>query len=389
MDVSKLCSDLVKIRSENPPGATKDAAEYIRDFLESIGVKSDLVICPDDHVNVISKDQNGKLLLAGHIDVVPAMDEGWEIPPFSGKIDETFVHGRGATDMKGGCASVLSAVEKVQNEGGVLPSLAFVCDEEGGGSYGMRYLIDKKLIHPCDCLLAEPTPAKAPCIGQKGVCRFDVEFNGDPGHSSLYPVLGESAIAQALEFINWVDKLSKRPYDVPEIDQIIENSIKVANELYNADLTPVFKHIMYNPGIISGGERVNIVAQKCSLSMDMRPPWGADCDDIVKEIKMVLPKSAKIDVLTESNASITSPDSFLVRTTCDAIGKVYGIESKPMVQWAASDARALRIAGFNAIEYGPGELDCMHGLNERVRRTQLESCAEIYLNIIHSYNEAK
>ncbi|MDO5845111.1 MAG: ArgE/DapE family deacylase [Methanocorpusculum sp.] len=389
MDVSKICSDLVKIKSENPPGITKGVAEYIYNFMESVGVPSELIECPNGHTNVISKDQSKKLLLAGHIDVVPAIDEGWDIPPFSGKIDETFVHGRGSTDMKGGCSSILAAVEKIAGSGEELPSLAFVCDEEGGGKYGMRHLLDKKLIHQCDCLIAEPTPAKAPCIGQKGVCRFDVEFNGEPGHSSLYPVLGISAVTQAMDFIHCVDKIHERVYNVPEIDRIIENSIDVSNELYGADLTPVFKHIMYNPGIISGGERVNIVAQKCSLSMDMRLPWGADCDNIINEIRGVLPKSAKLNVLTEANASITTPDSFLVKTTCDAVGRVYKIESKPMVQWAASDARALRIAGFNAIEYGPGELDCMHGLNERVRRTQLENCVEIYENVIRSYNGAE
>lgn len=390
MDVSKICSELVKIKSENPPGETKEVAEYIRGLLENLGIETILTTGENDHVNVISKNQSEKLLLSGHIDVVPAMDEGWDNPPFSGKIDDTYVYGRGATDMKGGCASVLSAVEKILDEGVCdIPSLAFVCDEEGGGRYGMRYLIEKKCIKPCDCILAEPTPAKSPCIGQKGVLRFDIDFRGQPGHSSLYPIVGTSAVVKALEFISKIDELGKRVYECPQIDDIIKNSAEISNELYNTDLTPVFRQIMYNPGIIAGGERVNIVAQKCSLSMDMRPPWGADCDEIIDEIRGFLPEGADLCVKTKSNASITSKDSFLVKTTCNAIGKVYGIESKPMVQWAASDARALRIAGFNAIEYGPGELDCMHGLNERVRRSQLEACAEIYADIIRSYGEVK
>ena len=74
-----------------------------------------------------------------------------------------------------------------------------------------------------------------------------------------------------------------------------------------------------------------------------------------------------------------------MQKACEAISGVYGINSQPMVQWAASDARALRLAGFRAIEYGPGELETMHGQNERVRIEQLNNCEEIYFRLIQNY----
>ncbi|HJJ48504.1 MAG TPA: ArgE/DapE family deacylase [Methanocorpusculum sp.] len=389
MNVEKICSDLVKIKSENPPGNTADVAEYIRNFLENTGIAAELTENPGGHNNVISKYQNGPLLLTGHIDVVPAIDDGWEIPPYEGRIDETYVHGRGAADMKGGCAAILSSVEKLADTRGIDKiNLAFVCDEEGGGKYGTRYLIEKELIHPCDCLIAEPTLPHSPCIGQKGLCRYTVEFNGQPGHSSVHPIIGTSAVMQAMDFLNYMDILHQResPYS-PEMEKLLTESAKLSGAGYEKDISPVFRRIMYNPGIISGGERANIVAQKCRLTMDMRIPWGVEVTELLQEIRDHLPEKAVLTVDTTANASITGQDTFLVQTACNAISEIYGVESKPMVQWAASDARALRLAGFNAIEYGPGEIEGMHGLNEKVRRDHLEKCVVIYEKVIKAYQE--
>ncbi|HJK11395.1 MAG TPA: M20/M25/M40 family metallo-hydrolase [Methanocorpusculum sp.] len=392
MDVVRICSELVKIKSENPPGDTTEVAQYIASLLDGLGIRSDITEGSPGHCNVVSREQNRALMLSGHMDVVPAMEEGWDIPPYAGAIDDTYVHGRGSTDMKGGCAAILTAVERAVNDCGESPvSLAFVCDEEGGGWYGTRYLIEKRLMHPCDVLIAEPTPAFAPSVGQKGICRFEVEFTGTPGHSSLFPIVGESAIMQAFSFLSWMDTLHKRVYpQSPALEKIIEHSIAISDmQEGQADheLSPIFRQIMYNPGIITGGERVNIVAQKCHLTMDLRLPWGCDCDEVLGEVFGHLPPSARVTPITKANASLTDPESFLVQSTAKAISSVYNIVSKPMVQWAASDARALRKAGFRAIEYGPGELCGLHGLNERVRIDQLRSVEEIYYRLINMYRE--
>ncbi|HJJ70854.1 MAG TPA: M20/M25/M40 family metallo-hydrolase, partial [Methanocorpusculum sp.] len=158
MDVVKLCSEMVKIKTENPPGDTRDCAEFVGDYLESIGIPVSYTYGPDGRTNVYSRDQTGDLLLLGHIDVVPAIPDGWDHPPYSGFVDETYVHGRGSADMKGGCAALMSALSAVQDKGLDVPvSVALVCDEEGGGRYGTRQLLAEKIIKPCDCLIAEPT----------------------------------------------------------------------------------------------------------------------------------------------------------------------------------------------------------------------------------------
>ena len=109
MHVSRICSDLVKIRSENPPGRTREVIEYIRVFLERLGIRSAVSGNAGGMCNLVTEMTGTGLLLCGHVDVVPALDAGWANPPFSGKIDDRYVHGRGATDMKGGCAAMVEA----------------------------------------------------------------------------------------------------------------------------------------------------------------------------------------------------------------------------------------------------------------------------------------
>ena len=98
--------------------------------------------------NLVTDRTGTRLLLCGHVDVVPALDTGWTYPPFSGRIDDRYVYGRGSTDMKGGCASILCCMRSLGKPGWNIPAtLAFVCDEETGGENGIRRLLaDQALV---------------------------------------------------------------------------------------------------------------------------------------------------------------------------------------------------------------------------------------------------
>ena len=134
MDASRICADLVKIKTENPPGDTTDAIEYVRSVLESLGIGSAITRSDGGKCNLVTSGISKRLLICGHLDVVPAMDAGWSLPPFSGRIKDGYVWGRGSTDMKGGCSAILCASAALVETGGELPAtLAFVCDEETGG----------------------------------------------------------------------------------------------------------------------------------------------------------------------------------------------------------------------------------------------------------------
>ena len=387
MHVSRICSDLVKINSENPPGRTAEVIEYIRAFLETIGVDSRVSGTPDGQCNLVTKKTGRHLILCGHVDVVPARDAAWTFPPCSGKIDKNYVHGRGSTDMKGGCASILSACCSLVDAGEELPAtLVFVCDEETGGENGIRRILKARLIRPADCLIAEPTPSRHPAIGQKGLCRLEIGFTGVPAHGSLYPAVGVSAIMEAVSLIRYVHDLHDREYPVsPGLEKILKQSGTVLRKEFRLrGVNDILRRLTYNPGTIRGGEKSNVVAEHCVLGIEMRVPWGCSIRELKSGI-MAHAENATILVDESHEPSMTDPRCTLVSVTCEEVKKVLGGPVYPFVQWAASDARHLRRHGFNVLEYGPGEIASLHAVNERVTIESLEKAADVYRGVMERY----
>ncbi len=415
MDVARVCSDLVRINTENPPGRTDEAVEYIAGILESLGYLPRISRNPDGHWNVCAGPRDCKLLFCGHLDVVQAgAAEGWTHDPFSGVIEDGYVWGRGSTDMKGGCAAILAALEAVLDERSIsdnlsrsdardmpdrpsgvdkpegcdeLPvSVAFVCDEENGRADGIQYLLQEKAIIPCDCLVAEPTPYLNPSVGQKGLCRFRATFQGTPGHGSLYPFAGVNAIVKASKFIQRIMRVTEKEYAPEEMmSELVRNSEDAIAQIFpDADVARLLTRITCNPGVITGGEGTNIVAEECMVALDMRLPWGCTPEAV---LSMVANDTFSPEICIESCAAptCTSPDTALVQRLSAAIEDVYRQPARPILQWAASDARFLREAGFRAAEYGPGEIHLLHAQNERVNVSQLERATEVYESLIRAY----
>jgi succinyl-diaminopimelate desuccinylase len=388
MDVGRICSELVAIRSENPPGHTEEIIEFIRLYLEGLGISSKITARQKGYANLLTTGTSTRLLFCGHVDVVPALDEGWTHPPFSGVVQDGLVWGRGATDMKGGCASLLAALKMVvDTKKERPPSCAFVCDEETGGENGIRYLLAKKMLPFADCLIAEPSPLRHPSIGQKGLCRLGIKFSGTPAHGSLYPAVGVSAVMEALSLLEYVKGLHVREYPVDDqIKEIIDRSSGVLEaEFHISNVREVLKKLMYNPGVIKGGEKSNVVAQHCDLDLELRVPWGCSIPALVSGIISHAPHG-KIVSETTNDPSMTNPSSRLVTVTCGEVERVHGGTVFPIVQWAASDARHLRLCGYNVIEYGPGMISTLHAVNERVKVDDLKKASEVYAGIMDAYD---
>ena len=388
MDVARLCSDLVKINSENPPGDTREVISYLRECTDSLGLRMRLIRNRGGKYNLLSQEIKKDLLFLGHVDVVPALADGWDRDPNSGAITNGRVHGRGATDMKGGCAAILAACGEVIEAGReVTADLAFVCDEETSGTQGIRSLLARRLLSPCDCIIAEPTLPLSPNIGQKGLMRVRLTFSGEAGHGSLYPVQGKSAVMEAFSFLGFLEEMHRRSYEPsdPEIADIIRESAAILREvLAMEEAGVVLTHIMFNPGKIEGGEKANIIAQHCVLEIDLRLPWGADPDEVLRELRLNA-RQAKLEVGNMSGPTLTEPGSLLVTRILEEIGRVHRKTARPIVQWAASDARYLRKEGFSVVEYGPGEIHTLHAVNEYTTIRSLENAVKVYRGMMERY----
>jgi succinyl-diaminopimelate desuccinylase len=167
-------SSLIRIPSPNPPGGTQAAIHFVQNHLSSRGLASEIIAPKNESPNLLSTlhgqrhvetHQGRRLVLNGHIDHFPcSSDEKWERDPYSGDITEQFVHGLGAVDMKAGTAASIIAytyVQRLLSEVSGHCTLEVVSDEETGGRYGTRYLIEhdaRKEEWRGDCVLnAEPS----------------------------------------------------------------------------------------------------------------------------------------------------------------------------------------------------------------------------------------
>ncbi len=387
MQVSRLCQELIRIQSENPPGDTRDVIQYIHSYLDTIGIASEVLEGDGGRTNLLSLPEPGRLLLCGHVDTVPALEDSWSHGPFSGDLEGGFIWGRGASDMKGGCAAILSAVTMLIEQGEEpRVNLAFVCDEETGGAWGIRSLLARGRIPPCDCLIAEPTPLHHPNIGQKGLCRINARFDGIPAHASLYPRVGRSAIMEAVVLIEFLQSLHTTEVPVEgTLKNLIERSARILEkELKVPGIREILTRITFNPGVIHGGEKANVVAQSCEMELDLRIPWGYAVHRLLEDVKQHAPH-AHLQVLDCSDPNYTPPDAPFIRLLCSEIERVQGKPALPFVQWAASDAKFLRNAGCRVAEYGPGELITLHGIDERVKVASLESVTQVYAGLIRQY----
>jgi acetylornithine deacetylase/succinyl-diaminopimelate desuccinylase-like protein len=100
----------------------------------------------------------------------------------------------------------------------------------------------------------------------------ELEFSGTPAHGSLYPAVGVSAIMEAMELLEYVKDLHDREYPVDEhLKEIMSRSAAVLGEEFRIkDVSNVLKKLTFNPGIITGGEKSNVVAQHCTLELELR-----------------------------------------------------------------------------------------------------------------------
>jgi len=149
---AELLQKLIRFDTTNPPGDERAIVEYLDGLLTGAGFETTILARDEARPNLVTRlpgrGQAPPLLFYGHLDVVSTENQDWTYPPFEGRIVDGFVWGRGALDMKGEVAMMLSALMRARAEG-LAPAgdaiLALVADEEVGGVYGARYLVEE---HP-------------------------------------------------------------------------------------------------------------------------------------------------------------------------------------------------------------------------------------------------
>ncbi|MFI5508488.1 M20/M25/M40 family metallo-hydrolase [Mycobacterium sp. NPDC051804] len=157
-EVVDLVSALIRFDTSNTgePETTKGEAEcaaWVVEQLQEVGYETELIEAgAPGRANVFARlegadRERGALMLHGHLDVVPAEAADWSVHPFSGAVEDGYVWGRGAVDMKDMVGMMIAVARDFKRSGTVPPRdlvFAFVSDEEAGGNYGCKWLVDNR-----------------------------------------------------------------------------------------------------------------------------------------------------------------------------------------------------------------------------------------------------
>ncbi len=361
----QFLSDLIAIDTSNPPGNEYKAADYIAGCMTRYGFKIDIQEVSPGRANVVCStgEKGPRILLTGHLDVVPAEGE-WISQPFEAAERENRVYGRGACDMKGGIACMMAAAVCAAENGSKVPfMLGFVADEEIYGT-GTRALL--KRYSPEEiryAVIGEPT-MNSICIAHRGAIRFHAKVSGRSCHAGM-PQNGVNAIGGAAALIRAIER---------------------ANMAYNS-----YKHEVLPPPslcatMIQGGLKDNVVPDECVITIDCRPCPGQRPADFIRMIEASLSEegglqegsSVSFETYIDVPAGAVSYNSEIVRWASGCYAKAFhkgaSVEAFP----ACCDLSQFTESGVQAVLYGPGSLDQAHSVNEYVGLDQMEQAFKFY-----------
>ena len=368
MDPIPLLHDLVAVNSVNPslvPGAPGEGAvaEVVRTAMRAAGLDVVMQEAAPGRPNVIGvlegRAAGPSMMFCGHIDTVGV--EGMTAP-FSPRVEDGRLYGRGSQDMKGGVAAMIGAA-------GVLASswtrgrliVAAVVDEEHM-SLGAEALVRE--FRADMAVVTEPTDLRV-AVGHKGFAWVDIETHGRAAHGSR-PDDGRDAIAMM-------------------------GRVLVALEARDRELrgrTPVAFQgtASMHASLISGGRELSSYPDRCSLQMERRTVLREDAGTVERELEYLLAQLRLADHDFHATQRVTAfrpayridPDHKLPWAFAQAVGEAGG-SSEPTGMSFWTDAAVLADAGVPSILFGPGGAG-LHSLEEYVNVADVITCRDVLVS---------
>jgi acetylornithine deacetylase/succinyl-diaminopimelate desuccinylase-like protein len=410
---------LIRFQTVNPPGAERVALEWLAAYLEQAGFHCELLALDPERPNLIARlpgDRDGPTLAyLGHVDTVLATPADWSVDPWSGRVADGHVWGRGAIDMKSQVAAEAVAAATLAREGfrprGEL-LLMFVSDEEAGGRFGARWLTEE---HPakvrCDLLVNEGGGAVLPyrdrrlygvCVAEKGVFRFSVHTEGVAGHAS-YPSMGENALLK-------MGPLLERLRDQPPYDLAAEPAAFIAGlgeddgdpiaalarvreeDPRLATLVEPMLGVTLTPTRIRASDKINVIPAQARLDVDCRVPPGLGPAEALERIRTVVPEDGyRLEVREQTVGNRSPMEGVLMDAIRDWVGEHDpGAEVVPTMLPGFTDSRWFREAFPDCVAYGffPHRhmtlletAPLMHAADERIDVRDLGFAAAFYRDL--------
>jgi acetylornithine deacetylase/succinyl-diaminopimelate desuccinylase-like protein len=409
-EVVDLASELIRIDTSNTgePDTVvgeQEAAEYVAAKLTEVGYEVELVESgAPRRMNVFARlkgadPERGALLLHGHLDVVPADASEWSVHPFSGAVQDGYVWGRGAVDMKDMVAMSIAVARRFKRTGTVPPRdivFAFVADEEAGGKFGAGWLVEHRpdLFEGCteavgevggfSLTLGEDQRVYLIESAEKGMAWMRLRARGKPGHGSF--LHDDNAVTRLSEA---VARLGNHRFPLVMTDTVrafVEQMRELTGQEFPEDdiegalakLGPVARMVgatvrdTANPTMLSAGYKANVIPSTAEATVDCRILPGRE-EAFDRELAELLGPDVEREWVGLPPVETTFDGALVDAMTASIIAEDPGARVLPYMLSGGTDAKSfqqlgIRNFGFSPLKL-PADLDfsgLFHGVDERV-----------------------
>ncbi len=376
-ELASFLQRLIRFESVNPPGNEGPIARYIAERLQESGFEVELVEVAEGRPNVVGrlKGSGGKpsLLVYGHSDVVPVGDlANWTYPPFEGKMLDGEIHGRGAQDHKFPIPPLIIAMDAIREAGFGLKGdlvITVVADEETGGEYGFKWLVENGYFDDTDCMIygGAGRSGDVIVIGANGQLATTVIVRGLGAHTGNLEK-GVNAIVKANKVISRLQELAEK---------------------VNARTHSLTGKARMSINMIQAGDKINVLPDKCVITIDRRITPAEKFEDAHNEIQKVLDElkvgdpGLDIELITKigMHPVASDPDSELVKVLKSAGEDIRGGEPVRVTgsQGSSDYSWYVNILGKPAASYSMSSTERRgHAPNEYVLVDDLVKTAKAY-----------
>lgn len=410
-DVVTLTQELIRIDTSNF-GESADtvgeaqAADYVAERLREVGLEPEIISTTSDRRRAVvlrvpgTDPEAPALLLHGHLDVVPAVVSDWTHDPFGGEIDDGFVWGRGAVDMKDMDAMIL-AVVRSWSRTGVRPRrdivVLFLPDEEAGGSHGGHWLVDNRPdifrgvseavgeVGGFSVTVRDDVRLYPIQTAEKGIRWLNLRAAERAGHGSMiHPDNAVTVLAEA------VARIGRHEWPIRRT-RTVDRFLAELAEVYGVELEPDDPRALLerlgtlgylvgatlqntaNPTMLGAGYKHNVIPGEATAGIDGRvlPGYEEEFEETIRELV-----GDSVTVSTEHrDIALEAPlDSPLVDRMAAVLRAADpGAHPVPYMISGGTDAKSFARLGIECYGFSPlrmpADLDywrLFHGVDERV-----------------------
>lgn len=364
----ELAKQLIQRPSVTP--ADEGCQKIIADRLAKLGFQIETLQYEEvKNLWAVIGDSGPLFVFAGHTDVVPSGPlEEWQHPPFSAAVEDGFLHGRGAADMKGSLAAMVTSVERFLSNSKNSGRIGFLItsDEEGkavNGTWKVIEELNNRGVKIDYCLVGEPSSTEKVGdtikIGRRGSLSAKLVVKGVQGHVA-YPQLAINPIHRAL----------------PVLTKLIEINWDEGNASFPATSLQI-------SNVKAGTGANNVIPKEIEIDLNLRFSTEQSADSMQEKITALLNAADfgyEIDWHLSGEPFLTDSGK-LIQSVTKSIADITGLVTEPSTAGGTSDGRFIAPTGAEVVELGPCNAT-IHQINEKITVAELDKLSEIYQDIL-------